>query len=432
MSSTPTRKSWTPASENDRVEVQKELARILDSAFFRSSRRYPAFLSYVVEKTLSGEVDSLKERTLGIEVFHRSPDYDTNADPVVRFSAGEVRRRIAQFYRENGSSNAIEIALPTGSYIPLFSRLDLPDDSAIQTPPQEEPATEEQEATAEKPAPPAALFDPLSDGITVPPSSPSGFLKGALFGAAAVALLTTCVLLVYSRFASPAPDTAVNEFWKSLLDSPNAVLIGVGRTHFDDRSGPEAPNATIEEHILRPEARLSFSAVQALSQVAGFLQSQHKQYRIHEAYSTSLQDLHGVPVVLVSGFNNPWTVRLLKPFRFSFEQRGSLHSIVDRNHPESREWTVDFDAPYAQQTVDYAVVARFNNATTGGPVVVVAGIGPNGTQAAGEFVVSSESLKQIAQWAPRNSTQQNFEAVLRVEVVNGNTGAVSVLSTQFW
>jgi hypothetical protein len=425
------RKSWTPASEHDRVEVQKEMERILESPFFRSSRRYPALLRYVVEKTLSGEVEALKERTLGIEVFHRSPDYDTNADPVVRFSAGEVRRRIAQFYRESGSSNSLEIALPTGSYIPLFSRLALPGDSS-QAPPQHNLPAEEQDALPLEPAFSPAALDPLADAHTPPPSSPSGFLKGALFGAAAAVLLAACALLAYSRFASPAPDTAVNEFWRPLLGSPNAVLIGVGRTHFDDKSGPEAANASIEEHILRPEARLSFSAVQALSQVAGFLQSQRKQYRIHEAYSTSLQDLHGMPVVLVSGFNNPWTVRLLKPFRFSFEQRGSLHAIVDRNHPENQEWTVDFDAPYAQQTADYAIVARFNNATTGGPVVVVAGIGPNGTQAAGEFVVSSESLKQVAQLAPRGSTQQNFEAVLRVEVVNGNTGAVTVLSTQFW
>jgi hypothetical protein len=426
------RKSWNPTSEHDRAAVRKQLERILDSPFFRNSRRYPALLRYVVEKTLSGEVDALKERTLGIEVFHRPPDYDTNADPVVRFSAGEIRRRIAQFYRENGSKSTLEIALPSGSYIPLFSRLGLPGADAVQSDLQEDLTAEELEPISLEPslhgAVPGIALDPPV--LTRPLSS--GLLKGAILGAAITALLIVSFWLVQSRISSPAPDSRVNAFWRPLLANPNAVLIEVGRTHFDDKDTPEAPNATIEEHILRPEARLSFSAVQAIAQVAGLLQSQRKQYRIREASSTSLQDLHGVPVVLVSAFNNPWTVRLLKPFRFNFEQRGSQHAIVDRTHPENRDWTIDFDTPYAQQTVDYAIVAHYNDATTGGPIIVAAGIGPNGTQAAGEFVVSSANLSQIARLAPHGSIEENFEAVLRVEVVNGNTGAVTVLSTQFW
>jgi len=52
-----------------------------------------------VEQTLAGNEDNLKERTLGVEVFHRTPDYDTNLDPVVRLCAGEVRKRIAQYYQ---------------------------------------------------------------------------------------------------------------------------------------------------------------------------------------------------------------------------------------------------------------------------------------------------------------------------------------------
>ena len=68
-------------------------------------------------KTASGD---LKERTLGAEVFGRDPRYDTNADPVVRVSAGEVRKRIAQYYHENGHASRVQIELPLGSYAPEF------------------------------------------------------------------------------------------------------------------------------------------------------------------------------------------------------------------------------------------------------------------------------------------------------------------------
>jgi hypothetical protein len=166
--------------------------------------------------------------------------------------------------------------------------------------------------------------------------------------------------------------------------------------------------------------------------VAGFLQTQRKQFRIREAASNSLQDLHRLPVVLVSGYNNTWTVRLLKPLRFHFEQEGNLHFIVDDQHPERRDWSVQFDKPFVQQTEDYAIVARFKNATTDGPVVVIAGIGSNGSQAAGEFIVSPEALEALARTAPHGSLDQNFEAVLKVEVIAGNTGAATVVATQFW
>ena len=78
--------------------VQVQLERMLASPLFRNSKRYPGFLRFVVEHSLTGERDTLKERVLGVRVFGREPDYDTNDDPVVRVTAGEVRKRIAQYY----------------------------------------------------------------------------------------------------------------------------------------------------------------------------------------------------------------------------------------------------------------------------------------------------------------------------------------------
>ena len=101
-----------PTSEEECRKVQQELERILASPPFQGSRRYPALLRHVVEKTLRGETEDLKERILGIEVFQRPNGYDTNSDPVVRFSAGEIRRRIAQFYQDTSNESSIEIGLP--------------------------------------------------------------------------------------------------------------------------------------------------------------------------------------------------------------------------------------------------------------------------------------------------------------------------------
>ena len=96
------------------------MERILSSPLFRKSKRFPNLLRFVVERSLHGHAEPLKERTLGIEVFGREPDYDTNLDPVVRTTAVEIRKRIAQYYHEEGHENEIRIDFPAGSYLPEF------------------------------------------------------------------------------------------------------------------------------------------------------------------------------------------------------------------------------------------------------------------------------------------------------------------------
>lgn len=427
---TASREILIPTTEEDRREIQRELERILASSPFKGSRRYPALLRHVVEKTLRGEIEDLKERILGIEVFQRPPGYDTNADPVVRFSAGEIRRRIAQFYQDSSDEVSVEIGLPVGSYVPQFFRIEIQ---------EEKPAAElgklstfhhEFDPEGFLSAPPQIRQEPVvgiahvSQRRTIAALA-AGIAVGVL--AAAVGFVAYPIVVAHRQ-----ENTAVMQIWEPLLRNPNMVLISAGHTHWADNQPPEPQDATVEQHILRPEARISLPAVQAISQVAGLLQTQHKQFRIHEAVSTNLQDLHGLPVVLIAGYNNSWTLRLLKPLRFHLTGDASFRYIEDADNPGNHDWGVDFDKPYRQQTADYAIIGRFFDPTTDGPVAVVAGISSTGTSAAGEFMVSPDALNELARLAPHGSLTQNFEAVIKVEVVEGSPGAVTILATKFW
>ena len=100
--------------------VREQLERVLSSAAFRNSRRASAMLRYAVERALSGEGEMLKERTIGVEVFGRPPGYDTALDHVVRSTAGDVRRRLAQYYQDNHEEGAVRITFAPGSYAPHF------------------------------------------------------------------------------------------------------------------------------------------------------------------------------------------------------------------------------------------------------------------------------------------------------------------------
>ena len=98
--------------------VRSALELVLASDAFVASKQCQDFLRLVVERALAGEVDSLSERMIGVELFGRPADFDTANDAVVRVRAAELRKRLAQYYRETASSPVVQIELPPGSYVP--------------------------------------------------------------------------------------------------------------------------------------------------------------------------------------------------------------------------------------------------------------------------------------------------------------------------
>src|SRR6201996_8920987 len=109
-----------PPDGAQKEAILRELESILSSPFFRTSNRSKQFLSYVVQHTLEGSHEPLKERTIGAKLFQRPAGYSTGDDPVVRVQAGEVRRRLEQYHHAGLSQSPVRIDLPVGSYAPEF------------------------------------------------------------------------------------------------------------------------------------------------------------------------------------------------------------------------------------------------------------------------------------------------------------------------
>ena len=100
--------------------VRSALELVLSSDAFAGSKQCQDFLRLVIERALAGEVDSLSERMIGVELFGRPVDYDIANDAVVRVRAAELRKRLAQYYRETALSPVVQMELPPGSYVPEF------------------------------------------------------------------------------------------------------------------------------------------------------------------------------------------------------------------------------------------------------------------------------------------------------------------------
>jgi len=394
------------ASPTEREAIREQLEKVLADPHFTHSKRYPKLLRYIVEHALEGS-GQLKERTLGVEVFGRHADYDTNEDPVVRVTAGEIRKRIAQYYHEPGHELELRIDLPLGSYVPEFHL------------PAERPVAEGVNPRSDH----GKLVLPrVRKRLAVTQRVAAYFLLVFVAGFAAIGTARV------KAWVSPRP---IDDFWAPVLDSAAPSLVAIGEP--SSLLPSKDPDFSVSDHINRGD-RICFSDANALFRLAVLLGSRGKMARLQPSSATSLTDLRQGPVVLISGIDNEWTMRIGAPLRYHFGVNADRHVawIEDSQNPSRRDWSVDFKQKYSQLTQDYAIVSRFSDPTTGQPVVIAAGLGENGTIAAGEFLTDPRDIEDATKSAPSNWRVQNVEFVIATQVINEKSGRPRVLTTQYW
>jgi hypothetical protein len=379
----------------DSATVLAQLDRILSTSLFQHSKRYPALLRHIVEQTLRGASDELKERTVGIAVFGRPPDYDTSADPVVRNTASEVRKRLEEYYSGPGRGDELRISLPSGGYVPEF-RHSAVNAGALSAEPQLSAVTQR-----------ARLWGSWAVGVTL---------------LAALGLLAGAELL--------PRKSAVKLFWAPILQTPDRVLVvtdtlvGLREPQTDSGDGSRPVRETIDPntylHVNEESAKL-----------ASFLIGRRKNLDYELARNVTLAGLRNRPFILKGAFNNQWTQRAVSPFRFYFQldRNPLVRRIVDRQNPERRDWSAPMEPRLME---DFALIVRAPEPETGQMMLVIAGLGEKGTAAAQEFVTNPIYIERFASQAPKGWERQNIELVLRTKIVNDDWGEPRVVAMHFW
>lgn len=403
-----------------RQMVRSTLQSLLDSHYFSKSKRYPALLEYAVHNTLEGNAGKLKERAFGAEVFGRPADYDTSNDPVVRIAAGEVRKRIELYFSQHPEA-PVRIVLPVGSYTAEFHFRSL---STDDTPPRQ-PQTDAIEVQDHAPPGSGAVHSESKN------KGWGAWMAGRGLVLAAMLLLMVAGLAVW-RYLQ---NRGTGEFWWPVLHNDVPALIVLGGGPDPNLAGNGATGANSQEL-----KTLAMDNAIAAAQICSVFREYERDCKVTPAQSATLADLRYKSVALVGAFDNAWTQRLMAPLRYQF-QIDAIDSpaptksrmIVDRDHMETTStWRVGSGGPALELGKEYAIVGRFRSDITDGMVVVVAGLGPAGTNSAGEYVCSPEKLHEILSLAPKEWKGFNFEAVLQIEVVQGKAGHAKVVATQFW
>jgi hypothetical protein len=413
-------------------EIRRQLQQILASPVFHGSKRCQQFLEYVCVKSLAGEAGALKERTVAVEVFGRSPHIDLGEDTIVRVGAREVRKRLAQYYvTPEGAGSEIRIDLPSGSYAPDFRYITvLPEREAL-------------------PQLPAAASPPLAQ------EAPRSQRKKTVWGAVAAAAALT--VLVVRTLTAPSPNVAAfQRFWEPVFRSHEPLLIAMAHPIVYHPSGhalklSEQHLPPQEEPMQRPiqvppnelngsdlvpvlNQYVGFGDMIAANEVTSMLARKSHEVRVRLASNVEFADLRNVQTLLIGAVTNRWTMEMQQAWRFRFAWTPDTRAvIVDRQAPSDsgRQWSIvaqdDGSAPE-----DYILVCRIHSPSTGGWLMVGAGLKQFGTEAAGRLLADPEQLGAILAKLPANWESKNLQLVLHARVIRNTPSLPDVVASYVW
>jgi hypothetical protein len=403
----------------EKADILRQLDRLLDNPHFSHSKRFPSFLRYIIHEELEGRGDQLKERTLGIEVFGRDAGYDTTTDPIVRVTAAEIRKRIAQYYQDSESPDELRISLPPGSYIPHF---EWPQPAPSPLSPTN-PVSLNEFSTTTHPV------ESIPETIAVHAHGRSRAWWGVLASVLLIAAAAGSSVWLSSR-----PST-LDKFWAPIFGPSEPISLCFPQSMFTGQTLLDASTPSQVRHLDEHMRGVVLDDLQPLMSFSGLLEMRHRHYTLLGEDTATLTDLRQGPTIFLGAFDNTWTLRMTRDLRYRFGNDPDMSHfwIEDTQSHNQLRWSIDRQVQQATHNYrDYAIVARFRDANTGKLAIIAAGIARGGTVAAGEFLTQPGEMEAIKGYLPKDWDQKNMEMVLSTEIIDGISSPPKVVATYFW
>jgi hypothetical protein len=353
--------------------VLEELGRVLNSPDFRGSRRGQAVLRYLVDNALADGSDPVKERTVGVELFSREPDYDTGHDAIVRVAVNDVRKRLADHYAGRlaaGDIPAIRITMQPGSYVPAFQVTHGAGAHGNQT----------------------------AEVVAKAESTPLFVHRRFLYIGLLISLAALCVPVAgHSRKPWAAPEARVWAStlpWSMLTSSDHRIAVIIGDLSFSTvRAGLDvdvplrdyADRSWIEKLSLENPAAWAFGRVSltgvsdavAVSKIARMLERVGYSEEVRSPRSVQMSDLGGgEPLVLVGSQHTvPWVEPFSDRLNFQIEYDRAVGRQFCRNAAPAAGETARYvpTAVAGSARTAYGVISLVPNLSHGAYVLVLGG-----------------------------------------------------------
>lgn len=434
-----------PASAD---QVRIELASVLDSAVFRTSKRCHDFLLYVVTRTLQGDSHSLRERTLAVEVFGRKTDAALGDDSIVRVGAREVRKRLAQYYMTEGSEAAIRIDLPPGSYVPVFHA---PPSKPVNSVPTAAAST------LDRPMVVADGAGSMAAALPVRPASSAGPIAGELGWMASqrkwlvlgsVLVLALAGALLW-RFERPSVPEEFNAFWRPAFLASGPVFLGMAHpivyhpsnrlirldeeangTTVLQRQTHAAPDPKANDYVPVFDQYVGFGDAMAASRLSILFAQHQRLMTVRLADRLNFADLRDAAIILIGAFTNRWATELVQGLRYRFQSSLGVPWIL--NSATGKKWLLAGKKEDGLANEDYILICRLTRAQTGGFVIIAAGLTEYGTEEAGRILSDPDSLTPLLRKMTPDWRNKNLQLVLHSRVLGETSTTPDLIASYVW
>jgi hypothetical protein len=435
---------WTKAL---RAHVQE----IVEGEAFKGSSRCGRFLNYIVDQAIAGHFDSLKERVIGLELFERSPAYDTSEDAIVRVTASDVRKRLLQHYGKYGGASDFRINLPLGSYVPEIIR-----SAKGETAPMDShkglhvmPGADTFVSSAHRELVPAVPMEQQAAGAAGPevetgPSKRRNWLVWLSIVCVIAAVNFAVWAGLWKRTARNGPAVVLPAPWSAFFASPHPThlitsdpdIAGIqilrgsrisvsdyaNHNYLPDESKVPGDVKHFIDTMLRGDKAATIDA-QIAAAIAGVARAASRSIEVQGARSFQFSNLKTDDnfIFLGSPSSDPWFSVFNDQLDFRIVRNNNPGwEMIEDIHPGANEQASYIPTARGGATGEsYAIVAFIGNPDQYGQVMLLAGANREGTLAAGKLVTDLPRLAAALQKCglQPSSPPRHFELLLHVKTM---------------
>jgi hypothetical protein len=387
--------------------------RVASSRYVNRSARLRDLLIYLTNRVLEEDACEIHEQEVGHKVFGRPANYDTSSDNIVRVHASMLRKRLEQYFEEEGAQESVILEIPKGNYAPLFR---------------------DREESAQ--------------AIAIPePAVPAPGVRADrwLWTLGLIAVLFACstaFLLMRGSPAAGSQDTSrpnVVLFWSQVFhnDRPTDIVMDdaaialyqelTGRAlslsdYYDRsylRSLSENTAANLDTQAVSSVAlrrQSSFADISFVWKLLRIPGAGQRPSTLRFARDYSFRDLKANNAVLIGNSrSNPW----VEPFepklgiRWTFDKSAAVYDPVDT-------WTGGKSyRPHSpgDPRESFFSVALLPNLGGTGNVLIISGTGGSAINAGADFLADEASMTSLRGRLPANAGRPfpHFEALIKVK-----------------